>query len=366
MSVAEKKNVGKLNLYVPARTLESVSRENNISIDSLLKLAANENRLGCSPKVAEALIQAQPEYALYPDVMITKLRNKLAAKHNVEPADIVFGNGSFELISLLAAAYIDEGDESIYTEPSFGWYINVTKLYGGVPVGVLVGSDMGADIEGIKAAITGRTKVIWLCNPNNPTGTIIAPDALTEFIESVPDNILIVLDEAYIDFAEEKYIDTVRFTKEHDNVVILRTFSKLYGLASFRIGYAIGNPAIVTALTKVKLPFNVAYASQVAAYAAVNDEDFTNRVLKNNRDGLDYYYREFDRLGMKYVRSNGNFVLVYTGIDSNYLEEEFIKRRILIRNGVEFGLDKWMRISIGTPEDNRKVIEAFDDILKKI
>ena len=366
MSVAEKKNVGKLNLYVPARTLESVSRENNISIDSLLKLAANENRLGCSPKVAEALIQAQPEYALYPDVMITKLRNKLAAKHNVEPADIVFGNGSFELISLLAAAYIDEGDESIYTEPSFGWYINVTKLYGGVPVGVPVGSDMGADIEGIKAAITGRTKVIWLCNPNNPTGTIIAPDVLTEFIESVPDNILIVLDEAYIDFAEEKYIDTVRFTKEHDNVVILRTFSKLYGLASFRIGYAIGNPAIVTALTKVKLPFNVAYASQVAAYAAVNDEDFTNRVLKNNRDGLDYYYREFDRLGMRYVRSNGNFVLVYTGIDSNYLEEEFIKRRILIRNGVEFELDKWMRISIGTPEDNRKVIEAFDDILKKI
>ena len=159
---------------------------------------------------------------------------------------------------------------------------------------------------------------------------------------------------------------TVRFTKEHDNVVILRTFSKLYGLASFRIGYAIGNPAIVTALTKVKLPFNVAYASQVAAYAAVNDEDFTNRVLKNNRDGLDYYYREFDRLGMRYVRSNGNFVLVYTGIDSSYLEEEFIKRRILIRNGAEFGLDKWMRISIGTPEDNRKVIEAFDDILKKI
>ena len=366
MSVAEKKNVGKLNLYVPARTLESVSRENNISIDSLLKLAANENRLGCSPKVAEALIQAQPEYALYPDVMITKLRNKLAAKHNVEPADIVFGNGSFELISLLAAAYIDEGDESIYTEPSFGWYINVTKLYGGVPVGVPVGSDMGADIEGIKAAITGRTKVIWLCNPNNPTGTIIAPDVLTEFIESVGDNILIVLDEAYIDFAEDKYIDTVKFTKEHDNVVILRTFSKLYGLASFRIGYAIGNPAIVTSLTKVKLPFNVAYASQVAAYAAVNDEDFTNRVLKNNRDGLDYYYREFDRLGMRYVRSNGNFVLVYTGIDSNYLEEEFIKRRILIRNGAEFGLDKWMRISIGTPEDNRKVIEAFDDILKKI
>ena len=233
-------------------------------------------------------------------------------------------------------------------------------------MGVLVGSDMGADIEGIKAAITGRTKVIWLCNPNNPTGTIIAPDALTEFIESVPDNILIVLDEAYIDFVEEKYIDTVKFTKEHDNVVILRTFSKLYGLASFRIGYAIGNPAIVTALTKVKLPFNVAYASQVAAYAAVNDEDFTNRVLKNNRDGLDYYYREFDRLGMRYVRSNGNFVLVYTGVDSNYLEEEFIKRRILIRNGAEFGLDKWMRISIGTPEDNRKVTEAFDDILKKI
>ena len=365
MSVTEKRTVQALPEYKAARSLESVSREYGYSEDEIIKLAGNENRFGCSPKVIEALNKQSGNFSFYPDMNVTLLRKRLAEKHNIPEKNLIFGNGSFELLSLIGAAYIEQGDEVIYNDPSFGWYLNVTRQNGGTIIKVPVNEDKGVDISAVLSNITEKTKVIWLCNPNNPTGTLLPADELSDFINRVPDNILIVLDEAYVDFIDGEYIDTVEFVRQHDNVRLLRTFSKAHGLASFRIGYGIADIKIITALTKVKLPLNVSMASQTAALAALDDDGFTDFIVRTNRSELEYYYSEFEKLGLRYIPSNGNFILVNIGIDSSFAEKEFLKRGIVIRNGEEFGLPQWLRISVGRPKENRIVTDNLKEIIKE-
>ncbi|MBQ9588733.1 MAG: histidinol-phosphate transaminase [Butyrivibrio sp.] len=360
--VYAKESVKNLPEYKPARSIAEVSRKYGFPEKDLIKLAGNENRWGCSPNVLKAINDNNAFFSYYPDVNATRLREKLVEKHNVSGENLIFGNGSFELLTLIGEVYIGKGDEVIYTDPSFGWYLNVTLKNEGTVIKVPVTDRKGVDTKGILAQISDRTKVIWLCNPNNPTGTVIPPDELISFVDKVPKNVLIVLDEAYIDFIDGEYIDTVDLVKNHDNVISLRTFSKTYGLASFRIGYGIASKDIIKNLLKVKLPININYAAQIAALAAMEDKEFFDNVIKSNRKELKYYYKEFDSLGLKFVPSNGNFVLVYTGIDGEYVENEFAKSGIIIRKGEEFGLDGWLRISVGRSEENIKVI----DILKKI
>ena len=235
MPVKQNSKIANTKLYRPAKTIESVIREYGFEPDQVIKLAGNESRFGVSPKVIDALVNEKDQYSFYPDVEATKLRELLAEYHDISPEYLIFGNGSFELISLIGKAYIEAGDEAIYTDPSFGWYINATVSNEGKLVRVPVTEDQGVDVDGILAATNDKTKVIWLCNPNNPTGTIIPEKDLLRLIDETPKDVLIVLDEAYLDFAEEDYINTVDFVKEHDNVILLRSFSKTYGLASFRI-----------------------------------------------------------------------------------------------------------------------------------
>ncbi len=365
MSVSEKKSVEKLPKYKTARTLESVSRQYGFKEEDIIKLAGNENRFGSSPKVAQALADQAKNFSYYPDTNVTQLRNKLSEKHGISGENFIFGNGSFELISLIGSAYIDKGDEVIYNDPSFGWYLNTTRLNEGVIIKVPVDENKAVDTQAILEHITEKTKVIWLCNPNNPTGTLINADVLDDFIKQVPNTVLIVLDEAYVDFIEGDYIDTVQYVKQYDNIILLRTFSKAYGLASFRLGYGIADVKIIESLTKVKLPLNVSTASQTAGLTALQDQEFVNFIINTNRKELEYYYQEFEKLNLRYIRSNGNFVLVEIGIDSTWAESEFLKRGIVIRNGSEFGLDGWLRISIGKPDENRKVVSALSEILKE-
>ena len=365
MSVREKEAVEKLPLYKAARSLESVSREYGLNEKDIIKLAGNENRFGCSPEVIEAIKEQAVNFSYYPDMNVTELRKALSEKHNIPPENLVFGNGSFELITLIGSAYIDKGDEVIYNDPSFGWYINVTKQNQGTLIKIPVNEKKAVDTEAILNAVTDKTKVIWLCNPNNPTGTLIPSDVLSDFIERVQESVLIVLDEAYYDFIDGEYIDTVEFVKKHDNVILLRTFSKAHGLASFRIGYGIADGKIIDAVNKVRLPLNVSRASQTAALAALNDKDFTDFIVKTNREQLEFYYSEFERIGLEYIPSHGNFVLVNIGIDSKYAELEFLKKGIVIRNGEEFGLPQWLRISVGRPEENQKVISTLESIIKE-
>lgn len=362
MAVVPKSSVAAADRYKPAKSLAVTAAEYGFKEQDIIKLAANESRFGPSPKVIEALVKHSREFSEYPDTNVTDLRALLVEKHNVRSENIVFGNGSFELIALAADAYIEPGDEAIYADPSFGWYINSTKKNGGIPVAVPVDRNKAVDAEAVLAAITSRTKIIWLCNPNNPTGTVLSPEELESFVKRVPDRILIVLDEAYIDFIEGGYIDTVNLIRKYDNILLLRTFSKAPGLASFRIGYGIGSTDIIESISKIKLPINVSMQAQIAAAASLRDQPYIDEVIRKTASAREYYYREFDRLGFSYVRSNTNFILVHTGIDSTWLEQEFLRHAVMIRNGNEYGLPYWMRISIGTEDENKKVIAIFDEI----
>lgn len=365
MSVNEKKILAGIKEYAPAKSKESIKRQ--YGIEHLVKLAGNENRLGCSSRAVEAVIKYisdKEQVSLYPDGNVTVLRELVAEKHQVKTEELIFGNGSFELIEVIAKTYLEEGDEAIYSVPSFKWYENVTKQAGAVPVKVPA-SHFQTDLEAIKKAVTGKTKIIWLCNPNNPTGTLIEPEKLISFLKEIRKDILIVLDEAYIDFLEdENYPDSGKLIYEHDNLIALRTFSKLYGLAGFRIGYGYADKRIINSLLKSKTPINVSALAQVAAAASIQDEAFKAKVIKNNTCGLQCFYKELDELGLKYVKSSANFILFHTGMDEKDVEKAFLESGILIRGGTEFGFPTWIRVTIGTEEDNHKVLSILGDLVK--
>lgn len=359
----ERKALQRMNSYKPARTIESVTAE--FGIKDIIKLAGNENRLGCSPRVRKLLSEEAGQYSYYPDMQCTVLRDRLCARHQVEEGQLVFGNGSFELISMVAMAYLEEGDESIIPFPSFGWYTNVTLQMGAEPV-YLPLKDFGIDLKEVQHAITDRTKVIWICNPNNPTGTLLPEDELRAFLDEVPKDILVVLDEAYVDFIDGNYMDTVEFTKSQENVILLRTFSKLYGLASFRIGYGIACSGIAEKMNRIRMPINVSFAAQKAVEASLDDEDFKEKVLVNNRRSLSLYYKELDRMGLGYVRSHGNFILIHVGVPGAEAELAFLRQGIMVRNGAEFGLEDWIRVSVGRYEENQKVLDVLENLIGEI
>jgi histidinol-phosphate aminotransferase len=357
MSIKPRKAVESLPVYTPARSIDSIKRE--YKFEKVIKLAGNENTLGFSPKAREALKEIT---SYYPDGASLNITEKLANKLNVRQSQVIFGNGSFELLFLVGLAFLEHGEETIVPEPSFNWYKNVTLIMGGNIVSVPL-KDFKTDLDAIEAAITDKTKIIWLCNPNNPTGTIVTEKELTAFLDKVRDDIIVVLDEAYYDFVvEEGYPDSIKLLDKYKNIIILRTFSKLEGLAAFRIGYGIADEKIISYLNKVRMPINVNAAAQLAA---VDDEDFRQKTLSNVHNGLNEYYKLFDRLGLKYVKSNTNFIFFDTGRDSGYIVDEFLKRGILIRGGAEFGYPTMLRISIGTPEENAKVFELLENILNK-
>ncbi len=358
--VKEREGLNKIPPYQPAKTIESVKQD--YQIDSIIKLAGNENRIGCSLKVMELIKDEEGQFSFYPDMNCSLLREKLGLLHKVQDTNLVFGNGSFELISLLAHAFLENDEESIIPQPSFGWYKNVTLQMNAKPILVPL-KDYTIDTYAILEVITSKTKIIWICNPNNPTGTVLEEKKLIEFIRQVPEHILLVLDEAYIDFVEEVYFNTVDLVRQYKNVILLRTFSKLYGLASFRIGYGIADEDIIDKLNKVRSPINVSLTAQKAALASLEDKTFVRVVLENNQKSLKLYYQELKQLGLNYIRSNANFILLQTKREGKEVEDFFLKRGIMIRNATEFGMNGWIRVSIGTFEENKKVIGVLKELV---
>lgn len=347
--------------YKPAKTLESISRE--IGLTEVIKLAGNENRFGCSDLAKEAIKNAFNEIALYPDFNITRLRKRLSKDLNANEDQIIFGNGSFELLSLIAQAFISKGEESIIPEITFGWYQTVTLQMGGkiqwIPL-----KEYKIDLEGIKERINNNTRVIWICNPNNPIGTFIDKERLINFIEDIHRDIIVVLDEAYYEYVDDSsYPDSISLLKRYKNIIILRTFSKVYGLASLRLGYGIASQEIIGYLNKVKEPINVNMIAQVAALASLDDYEFKNKVLNNNKISKQLYYDELDKLNIEYIKTQGNFIMINTKLDGDFVVEEFLKRGILIRSGSEFKMPEWIRVSIGTYEDNVEVLKTLREIL---
>ena len=349
--------------YVPGKPIEDVKRE--LGLDDVIKLASNENPLGVSPKALAAMREALANVNLYPDGASYKLRQALADRFGLEMDQVAVGNGADDLILELAMAYINEGDQVITSYSSFPMYDIYTHAMRGVMIKTPLAPGYRIDLPAMADAITDRTKMIYVCNPNNPTGTIVASSELDEFIDRVPENVLVVIDEAYYEMVEDDvFPDSFAYLREgRRNIVILRTFSKAYGLAGLRIGYGFGHLDVIAPLRKVKPAFNVNVLAQVAGIAALDDAEFLARAVEVNQAGRHQLYEAFDRLHLDYAESHTNFLLVRIGPSAERVQQALLRRGIIVRPCGAYNLPEFLRISIGTPEQNERLIAALEDLL---
>ncbi len=355
-----KPSVLKLPVYQAGKPIEVVAREFGLDPDGMVKLASNENPLGASPMALEAVRDFLNKAHYYPDGGCYELRNKLAEKLELEPSQFVFGNGSNEVIELVGHAFIDKGDEVVMSAGDFIVYKLVSLLFEAVPVEVPL-VNFSHDLDAMRAAISEKTKCVFLSRPINPMGTVCNGDALIEFAKSLPDHVLFGFDEAYVEYLD-KSVDLRPLIAEGRKIVCFRTFSKIYGLAGFRVGYCYGSNELMGILNQVREPFNVNAIAQVAATAALDDSEFVNRSREVNAAGQVQLAAFFEEQGIEFVPSYGNFVLVRTG-DGIRVFEELQKLGIIVRPMGGDAMTDWIRISIGTELENKMFCKALLDVL---
>jgi histidinol-phosphate aminotransferase len=357
-----RKGILKITSYVPGKSIEEVQKE--FGRKKWVKLASNENLLGPSPKAIAAIRKELPNIYLYPEGPCTILRKALAEKFALPERRVVISNGADNLILLIASAFVNEGDEAIMADPTFSVYINVTQIMGGKPVKVKL-KDFTHDLDTMFKKVNRKTKLVFICNPNNPTGTTVPLDSFNFFLSRLPERVIVVLDEAYGDFVEDTfYPNGLDYVRERKQVIVLRTFSKVYGLAGLRIGFALGREDVVDCLNQVRDPFPVHRLAQVAAVAALKDEDHAIRSIQLVYEGKRYLYRELDRMGISYVPSQANFILVEFEKDSEEIFQVLLKEGIIIRPGKMWGYPTFARVTIGRMEDNRRFIQALKKIFR--
>lgn len=352
-----------LPVYVPGRPIDDVARELGLDPHSIIKLASNENPLGPSPHAIAAIQKTIASLHLYPDGSAFHLKRHLASSLRIEPRNLILGNGSNEVLELVGHAFLNPQTSVVVSQYCFAVYPIVTALFGARLVTVPA-RDHGHDLEAMLAAITADTRIVFVANPNNPTGTLAPPEMLTRFIQAVPSHVLVVLDEAYIEFLDQS-VDTLESIRNgsRQNLLVCRTFSKIHGLAGLRVGYGIGSPEVVDALEKTREPFNLNSPAQAGALAALDDLEHVNRTRANNRAGLDTYHRAFQQHGLPFVPSHGNFVLVHVG-DGVKVFGELQRRGIITRPMGGYQLPQWLRISIGTPAENERCLKALLDLCR--
>lgn len=349
----------RLRPYVPGKPIEEVERE--LGITDIVKLASNENPLGPSPRVAGAIAAAAQNLALYPDGACFALVNALCRHWGVAPENVVVGNGSDEIIHYLGLAFLEPGDELLTGDPSFVRYEAAAGLNQAKFIATPL-RDHTFDLERMADAITDRTRLIFIANPNNPTGTIVRRKELERFLDRVPEQAIVVMDEAYYEYVDdEEYPQSWHYVQEGRNVVILRTFSKIYALAALRVGYGLGRPEIIHALHQVREPFNVNSLAQAAAIASLEDPDQVRRSWASNRENRDYLYGEFKRLGLPYVETQANFVLVDVRRPCKPVYEALMQRGVIVRT--LGGLPTHLRVTIGRRSDNERFIRELESIL---
>lgn len=356
-----KSTIMDLPVYQPGKPIEEVKRE--LGLEEVIKLASNENPYGCSELAKQAaMAELEANSFLYPDGASQELVQALAEFYQVRPEQILIGAGSDEIIALMTRAYLVPGDETIMATPSFPQYKHNAQIEGAVCIEVPLVNGTH-DLEVMAARITEKTKIIWVCNPNNPSGTIVTRQQLEDFLAKVPDHVLVALDEAYFEYVEdEAYPDGLDYI-DRPNVIVLRTFSKAYGLAALRIGYAVGDPQVIRAINQVRGPFNTTRASQAAARAALQDQDFIASCRERNRAGIEYLSQEFERLGLSYYPAYGNFILVDCRRDAKQLFEALLHKGVIVRGGHALGFPTSLRVTVGSMEDNEKFIRALEEVL---
>lgn len=354
-----KKSILNISPYIPGKPIDEVKRE--YKIKDPIKLASNENPLGPSKLALKAIKRKLNELNLYPESSCYYLKKALSKHLNIKEEMLFFGNGSNELEQLIAETFVEPCDEVMFSSLSFVVYPIVTDIVGGVPVQI-PHNNFKHDIDRFIERLTEKTKLIFLCNPNNPTGTIITKDELEKLMEKVSSRTIVVLDEAYFEYVHDKnYPDGIKYLEKYRNLIVLRTFSKIYGLAGLRIGYGMADPEIVSYVDRVRPPFNVNASAQIAAEYALKDKLHVQRTLKVNNLGKIYLQKEFDKLKIEYIKSHANFIFVKFKYNSKYVFEELLKKGIIIRPI----FDNYARITIGTMEQNKKLIKELKEILSK-
>ncbi|PYN46394.1 MAG: histidinol-phosphate transaminase [Candidatus Rokuibacteriota bacterium] len=349
--------------YEPGKPIEELERE--LMIHNPIKLASNENPLPPSDRVQKAIIAALSSLDRYPDGSGFYLRQALAKKHGVMPDQVVLGNGSNELIELLVRSFLRPGDEAVVPHPSFVVYPMIVQAAGGVRVMVML-KDFRLDLDAMARAITPMTKIVFVANPNNPTATIVTRDEVEHFMSRVPERTIVVFDEAYIEFAMgPDFPDALSYVKQGRKLVVLRTFSKSASLAGLRVGYGIADADAIALMNRIRQPFNVNSLAQVAALAALDDEAHILECVRMIEAGRHFLYDEFKRIGLQYVPSRANFILVDVGRNAADIYQKLLHQGVIVRPMTPFGLETALRITVGTPEENRKLVKALRVVLGK-
>ncbi|MBM3878609.1 MAG: histidinol-phosphate transaminase [Verrucomicrobia bacterium] len=353
-----------LPVYQPGRPIEEVARESGLPAADIIKLASNENPLGPAPKALVAMRAALAQLHLYPDGNAYYLKQHLAAKLGVAPTNLILGNGSNEVLEYVGHALIAPGTEVVVSQYCFAVYPIVTHLCGGQLV-VVPAKGYGHDLEVMDRAISSRTRVVFVANPNNPTGTLAPSDAVLELIDRVPPHVLLVLDEAYIEFLErpQDLLPLIR-SGQRPNLLLTRTFSKIYGLAGLRLGYGIGCPPLIAALEKIRQPFNINALAQVAALAALDDVEHLDRTRANNTAGLRFFEAACRELGLEFVPSAANFILVRVR-EGQRIFLELQRLGVIVRPMNGYQLPEWIRITIGTPQENERCRRGLEQVLRQ-
>ncbi len=354
-----------LRVYEPGKPIEELARELGFDdVAEIVKVASNENELGPSPMAIEAMQEAVGEMHRYPDGGAFYLKRKLAEKLEVDPKNLLFGCGSNELIVFLCHVFLERGLNLVMGAEAFAVYFLAAALYEGETIRVPM-PEHTHDLEAMLAAITPETRLVAVCNPNNPTGTVVAQEAIDRFVENLPDHVVAIFDEAYFELMpEEQKPDVLKHIRAgKQNLVVLRTFSKAYGLAGLRIGYAIGHPETIDLLNKVRQPFNVNAMAQAAAMAALDDVAHLVETREMVFQGLEFFERELPRLGIETVPSGANFILARTG-NGREVFQALQKRKVIVRPMDPYGLPDHIRITVGTPEQNQTTLDALKETLK--
>ena len=356
-----RKCILRLHPYVPGKPIEEVKRE--LGIDDIVKLASNENPLGPSPKALEAMRAALENIALYPEGSCFELREVVAKHHNVEGDMLIFGNGADEIIHYLGIAFLEDDDEIVQADPSFVQYKAASTLMD-CSAHMVPLVNWTHDLKTMLTKVNERTKMFFVTNPNNPTGTIVASDQVEAVMDSLPERCILVLDEAYYEYVDDlNYTRSIERIREGRNVIALRTFSKIYAMAGLRIGYGIAPKRIIELLERVRAPFNVNSVAQVGAIASLKDPGQVTRTREQNARSKRYFYTELDKMGIPYTPTQANFLWIDLQRDCRQVFNELLKRGVIVRTGDIFGSPTHVRVTTGTDEQNRRFISTLREVL---
>ena len=365
-SALVRQSILKLKPYVPGKPIEEVKRELGLPADfQIIKLASNENVLGPSPRAVQAMHDAAAGVWLYPDDTCYELKNALSKFWNLSADHFILGNGSDEVIHFLGQAFLDgaRGDEVIFGDPSFVQYKSCALMADCPFHAVPLTSDYRHDLPAMKAKVSDKTRLIFIANSNNPTGTVISRADLDALLDGLPPHVVVVLDEAYFQYIDDENSPrALDYIADH-NVIGLHTFSKAYALAGLRVGYGFGNPKLIQFLAQVRGPFNVNMLAQAAAIAGLSDQEHIENSVEVNAAGREQLYAAFDEMNLQYIRSQANFILVNIGVDSQSVFNDLLRAGVIVRTGTPFGMPNWVRVTVGTRAMNETFIAALKQIL---